>query len=139
MLNLTGRLTDINPELFYEEVSAALGRRVIVEVRRESGVLHEAVIRREDGQDFTAAEIDTIHALADAHDPQALSTAQAESQARQAALTEARARLDGFDPAALTSSIDIAADLAQVRDVLKTVADLLADLRLVTGSAGKGG
>ncbi len=88
-------LEQINAELFAEEVTARLGRQVMVASRQADARLIEAVLQPTDGLPFTGQEFQAVREAARSHRPDDLSSrAQLVLQRRQAlakALSDLRA------------------------------------------------
>ena len=135
METITLTLIDANPERLAEELAAALGFPVVVYVRREAGKINEALVQRVDGKLFTNIDLSTAEAVAAAHDPALLSTAQAAEKDRLDARNAALANLDAADPVVLRDAIAVSVDLSALKPVLTDLVDLVGDLMTLAQTA----
>lgn len=135
METITLTLIDVNPERLAEELAAALGFPVVVYIRREAGKINQALIQRVDGGLFSNADVSTAEAVAAAHDPALLSTAQAAEKDRLDARNAALANLDAADLVVLRDSIAMSGDLSALKMALAVLVDLVGDLMTLAQTA----
>jgi hypothetical protein len=82
-----------NPARLLEELEAALGFGVTLEVRQQGGMLIEALVSHIGGEVFTTGEVTTVLNVAALHDPEMLSSGQAAEEMRVSRRDAARDRL----------------------------------------------